>query len=201
MKKSMIIRISVMVTVILMTIAVALAAEQKKKRPSTYIEAYGGVFIPLGDWLEAGWKPYENIEMALGYHFLPFLALEGGFHHFRTKFEQTSPYYIGQHLIANGIVLAPRLIYPFKRFELYLGAGTGYYWIENGVAYNTGLSAGYYVNHDSIWGFHALAGAAFDIIRWLYIGLEGKYIILFNFLDSANITGGAVTLGIGFRFL
>jgi hypothetical protein len=193
----------VLVTALLMVMAVTLPAEAQKPkpRPSTYVEAYGGLFLPLGDWLEAGWKPYENIEIAAGYHFLPFLALEGGFHHFRTKFEQTSPYYVGEHLMANGIVLTPRLIYPLKRFELYLGSGAGYYWIENGVDYNTGYSADYYVNYDSIWGFHALAGASFDIIRWLYIGLEGKYVILFNFLDKSNITGFGLTLGIGFRFL
>jgi hypothetical protein len=50
-------------------------------------------------------------------------------------------------------------------------------------------------------GLHALAGASFDIFRWLYLGLEGKYVILFNFLDATNITGWALNLSIGFRFL
>jgi len=203
MNKRGIVRVCVIVAALLLTLAVTIGAEEKKRRPrpSTYIEARGGVFLPSGDWNEGGWEPKENFALALGYHFLPFLALEAGFHHFRISNFQTSPFYVGQKLAANGIVLTPKLIYPVKRLEFYLGASAGFYWIENGVDYNTGLSAGYYEENDAIWGFHGLAGASFDILRWLYVGLEGRYVTLLNFLDKSNITGWALTIGIGFRFL
>jgi hypothetical protein len=138
--------------------------------------------------------------MYLGYHFTPFLALEGGFHHFKIYWQQTTPYYMDQNLWANGVVLTPKLIYPLKRIELYIGASAGLYWVVNGV-FVALPGVGYSENPDTNWGFHAVAGASYDLLRWLYLGLEGKYVILFNFLNSSNITGWALNISVGFRFL
>ncbi len=202
MKKRSIFSSWTLVTVLFMVMAVTLPAEAQKPkpRPATYVEAGGGVCIPSGDWFEAGWQTRENIELALGYHFLPFMALEAGFHHFNWYWEQATPNWIDIKIYANGVILTPKLIYPLKRFEFYLGAGAGYYWLMQGTHVIT-LVESYGEVTDNIWGFHAVAGASFDIFRWLYLGLEGKYVMLFNFLDSANITGWALTASIGFRFL
>jgi hypothetical protein len=171
MKKSVIIRACVIVAAMLMTVAVALAAEQKKKRPSSYFNARGGLFLPTGDWNDGDWEPRQNIEMALGYHFLPFLALEGGFHHFRTFMSQTTSYYSDVKLYGNGVVLTAKLIYPGRRIQLYLGGGAGHYWVMEGIFISLPVVGGYFEIEDTIWGFHAVAGASYDLFRWLYLNV------------------------------
>jgi opacity protein-like surface antigen len=114
---------------------------------------------------------------------------------------QTTSYYSDVKLYGNGVVLTAKLIYPGRRIQLYLGGGAGHYWVMEGIFISLPVVGGYFEIEDTIWGFHAVAGASYDLFRWLYLGLEGKYVILLNFLDTSNITGWALNIGIGVRFL
>jgi hypothetical protein len=59
----------------------------------------------------------------------------------------------------------------------------------------------YNETYEKRWGFSGVVGASFDIFRWLYLGLDGKYTILTDFTDARNITGWALGISVGFRFL
>ncbi len=201
MKRQTIIRGCAMVAAMVVTIATAPAADKEKGRPSTFVVARGSRFMPTGDLKDGGFGPEENVEVALGRYLTSFVALEGGVHHFRARYEETTPFYLRQILFADGLVLTPKLVYPGKRIELYAGFGVGHYWVENGVRYEAGISSGYYEINDTIWGYHACAGASYDLLRFLYLGLEGSYVMLGDFKDTGDLTGWALNVSIGVRFL
>jgi opacity protein-like surface antigen len=114
---------------------------------------------------------------------------------------QVTTFYMDVKLYASGVELTAKLIYPVKRFEFYVGGGAGYWWVTEGTFVALPLGGSYGEVYDSLLGYHAVAGASFDVLRWLYLGLEGKYVFLPNFLDGGEIPGWGLTLGIGFRFL
>jgi opacity protein-like surface antigen len=112
----------------------------------------------------------------------------------------TEFFYYGLYLDVNGAVLTPKLMYRVARFEVYGGIGAGYYWVDNEIDVHTPTGVTESHIKDTVWGYHGLAGASYDLTRTWYLGLEGKYVNLLDFKDTTDFTGRSVSLGIGLRF-
>jgi len=192
-------RISVVVVVAAAMVASTAAASAEEK-PANYVNVRVGVFEPTGDTKDGGYKRAENVEVIFGHYFSRSFALEGGFHRFRAKYAEVVVVYMEQFLEANGAVLTPKIIYPVGRFELYGGIGVGYYWVKNEIWVHGPFETTNTEPKDTIWGYHVVAGASYDLTRRWYLELEGKYVTLLDFLGATDITGVAVTLGVGLRF-
>jgi len=184
---------------------------------NSYVALRAGAFSPNSD--DQGLKDFDtgyNIEVAYGYKITPYFAVEGGVGRYSAKREASYTYgsYSSTDTMtfsAIPITATAKGVLPLAddKFELYGGAGLGYYLAyakyeskSNVVGYTESSTS--YSNSDSAsaFGFHVVGGADFNISETIAIGAEAKWISVEpEFSGSAIKIGGLIfNAGVKFKF-
>ncbi len=188
-----------------------------QEKPS-YITIKAGIYTPTDDLDDADFDTGFNGEISFGHYFSPNFALEAGVGYFETdaSFSGYIPF-VGfasedDEVTAIPITLTGKGVYPGEGFELYLGAGVGVYFANfEADASVSGLGSFSFEDDDTVFGFHFLLGANFNLTEVVFLGVEWKYILTEEgkakdtFLGvpvtlEANLNGYTITGNLGFRF-
>jgi hypothetical protein len=86
--------------------------------------------------------------------------------------------------------------------ELFAGAGTGWYYVQQHKVTEGPSFSGGFLSHDHPWGAHAVAGTIVRLTPAMHVSGEVRYTYLepklFEHYERAD--GIGITLGVGFRF-
>ena len=189
-------------------------AENNEKQ--NYMTFKAGIYYPeSGDYedFDTGF----NGEISIGHYFSPNAALEFGIGYFDLEWSDIGyEWPIGNWSDKGEITTIPitvtlKGIIPFKRGELYGGAGIGVYLVEGEVDVNSDLIDFKVDDDDVTFGPHVLIGFNIDISQNVFIGVEGKYTwaeeaefeetILDQKVEIITELDGLIcTFNVGFRF-
>ncbi|MFO7554793.1 MAG: outer membrane beta-barrel protein [Desulfobacterales bacterium] len=189
-------------------------AENNEKQ--NYMTFKAGIYYPeSGDYedFDTGF----NGEISIGHYFSPNVALEFGIGYFDLEWSDIGYEWPIGNWSDNGEITTIPLtatlkgIIPFKRGELYGGAGIGVYLVEGEVDVNSDLIDFKVDDDDVTFGPHVLIGLNIDISQNAFIGVEGKYTwaekaefeetILGQKVEIVTELDGFIgTFNIGFRF-
>ncbi|MFA5324488.1 MAG: outer membrane beta-barrel protein [Smithella sp.] len=191
--------------------------------PDNYIVFKPGIFYPQGeiDKMGIGFSG----EIAYGRRFHPNAALEIASGYIGTGANTTSgsarsistgiiyPAEFKAELYAIPVTVAIKGIIPIsKDFDVYMIAGGGGYYANAKLTYTvTGVGSDSASDNKWVLGGFLGAGLNFDIMKDVFVGLEGKYMWTDRIKMSGNIAGRAVeesfnlegvqgVVTIGFRF-
>jgi len=176
---------------------------------NSYVSLRAGAFSPNSD--DNGLKDFDtgyNIEIAYGYKIMPNFAVEGGIGRYSTKREESvsgTSYgvdYSDSFSVTASVIpitATAKGILPIAdgKFELYGGAGLGYYLASSEYESKTEFE-GYpelstsTSGSDSAnaFGFHVVGGADFNISETIAVGGEAKW-----FSVEPDFGGGSVKMG------
>jgi opacity protein-like surface antigen len=177
-------------------------------KPANYLALKGGVYSPstssdidafnAGNRSKLDTKTGLAAEIAVGYYFIPMLALEVGAGYFDTKGSPAAQ--PGEAklkvipLVATGKVFLP--LGPFEPYGLF---GIGAYITDLKVSGNTGNFGN---STEITYGFHAGGGLNFNIQENIFVGAEGKYLWAEPSFGGQHIKldGFIATAVVGFRY-
>lgn len=188
-----------------------------------YITVKPGIYSPQTNDLE-GFDTGFYGEIAAGYQFFKYFAVELGTGYFNTKGRESFVGMIDGFNVAQRdrfyfdvlpVTLTAKLIIPYKRFEFFgLGGVGGYYVWANiktrGTVDGIPFSERFH-GDDLVFGGYLGLGVHYNITPWIFVGAEGKYLWTGRaepeegfFDDSLGIKfklNGILATGVlGFRF-
>lgn len=199
------------VSILAMTVAAMLlwmtAAMAQEDRPTSYLMLKAGIYDPSND-LTINGQDNDGIDLnshtrffgeaAIGHYFAPFLAFELGAGYFENK--GTAANQAGTaKLKVIPVVLTGKLLAPLGYVEPYILGGIGAYLTDFSTDVSESTASG---ATKLTYGLHAGAGINFDLSRWFFLGVEGRYLWSdphFGWRDL-KLNGFAATGDIGFRF-
>lgn len=191
----------------------------QETRPFSFNVKMGG-YSPNGDLNDTkdifgeNYKDGPNLEISFQHKIIQYFGMEYSLGLLNTKLDEaekdsltydsdmTIPYFLAT---AQGF-------YQISRFEIYGGAGMGYYRVN--VHLEVREPSGYqedYDDDDNVLGMHILAGVKLNITKTFYLGFEGKNIWTqdakitveqdgLKHSEEFNVNGYALVGVIGFRF-
>ena len=184
-----------------------------------YITIKAGSYTPTDDLDDADFDTGFNGELSFGHYFGPNFALEAGVGYFETdvSFSGFNPFVLvffneDDEVTVVPITLTVKALHPVDSFELYLGAGIGFYFanFEADIS-TTGLGNFSFDDDETVFGAHFLVGVNVNLTEVVFIGVEGKYIwteegtardtvrgIVMEW--ESNLNGYTITGNLGFRF-
>ncbi len=187
------------IVAVLLSVFLLVPAHAKPLSPNSATLKLGGYFPQHSDL--DGFDSGFNGEISLGHRVAPGFAVEGGLGYYETKGEFLTPVLI---VVSEKIKVVPLTLSLkgqtfFERFEPYVEAGIGVYFIEDE------LSAPGFVTeseNDTQVGFHLGLGANYNVTQQVFLGLEGKYLWLKTdtFGVDMRLDGITLTGNVGFRF-
>jgi hypothetical protein len=185
-------RIILILGIVLIFLLPVSASGQDKKN---YIAVKTGVYTFLGGLEEANFSTGFNGEMVYGFYLHPNFALEAGTGYFHDGVNKG----YGNNVKGIPITLTAKGIYPFRSAEFFAGGGTGVYFAKFHGQVNDIVAD----KRDTVFGGHLVIGANYNILPVIFLGIEGKYIVIdkaeFN-VFSPHLSGYTITSNFGFRF-
>lgn len=189
-------------------------AENKEKK--NYMTFKAGIYYPESEDPE-DFDTGFNGEISIGHYFSPNVALEFGIGYFNLEWNDIGyEWPLGNWSDKGEINTIPftltlKAIAPFKKGELYGGAGLGVYWVEGEVDVDSDLIDFKVDDNDVAFGPHVLIGMNYDVSQNVFIGVEGKYTWAEDAEFEETILGQKVevvteldgficTFNVGFRF-
>lgn len=173
-------------------------------KPDNYVVARMGKYNTTGDLDDYDFKGKENAELMFGHYFSPNFVLEGGFGVIINEWKEA-----GVEIDIDGLslLLTAKGVYPMEKFEFFGGGGIGLY---KGQMDIYGIPLFHYSEEETVFGFHIMIGASYDITQNWYLALEAKH----HWTQEADykadlptfpgvktdLNGYGITLGIGWRF-
>jgi hypothetical protein len=198
MKRVVLITLVLSVSLIFLSSFSAMGQEKK-----VYVAVKAGVYEPTGDLDDAEFDSDFNGEVAIGFYPIPNLALEAGIGYFVSEasysFFAFDPVYGSINLNEDDevkvipVTITAKGVLPADMFELYLGAGIGWYFASydakasaSGVVLGTPIAgSASFDDDDSVLGAHVVGGAIINISEAFFVGVEGKVI----WTDEAKAEG------------
>ena len=173
-------------------------------KPDKYIVVRMGKYSPTGELDDYDFKGKENAEFMFGHHFSPNFVLEGGFVVFINEFKQAG---VEVDIDGLALLLTAKGVYPMEKFEFFGGGGIGLYQGQMDIY---GIPSFDYSEEETVFGFHIMIGASYDITQNWYLALEAKH----HWTQEADykadlptfpgvkmdLNGFGITFGIGWRF-
>jgi outer membrane protein W len=181
-----------------------------------YIAIKGGIYSPTGDLDE--FSTNFNGEITINRYLTPNFALDANVGYFQTDYSENGQlfgisYSGAADIYSIPITASAKGIIPFDFGEIYAGGGAGWYFIWGDLDLNVTNIGRISVNDDgNTWGFHLLAGIAFDLSDNFFVGMEGKYLFTGDIeledeiggikvkTDGFDLDGFTATALVGFRF-
>lgn len=167
------------------------------ERPDNYTVIKIGQYSPTGDLDDLGFDSKIVLGINYGRYLNKNLVLEAGLEVFGSDYEEgpVNTYFTGfatPILTAKGVILK-------GRFEFYGGGGFGLYQTK----LDLNAPSGDVDESDTVFGYHILAGLAFDVTPYWYLGLEGKQLWTgesdFKIVKT-DADGRFITLNLGLRW-
>lgn len=168
-----------------------------------------GSYVPVMGQFNV-YRPGFAVEAGLGRRFARYLSLElsGLVTKVSTSIPVATSVWLGDGIATEsdtemaGVLATLRATWASGPVELFAGAGTGYYWVEQHEEVKGPYVSGGFGSHDHPWGAHAVAGTILRITPALHVSGEVRYTYLepklFEHWQRAD--GLGIALGIGFRF-
>ena len=177
-----------------------------------------GIYSPESDELtndthfDTGWTG----EISFGRHFHRNFAMELGVGYLETNggdADLVAPdvYRADFEIRAIPLTLTAKGVLPLKNVDLFAAAGVGLYFVmaeADVTMFAVGNDS--FDDDDTVFGFHGVIGANFNITQNIFIGLEGKYlwarpefegtILGQRWEFDADLDGFTITVNIGYRF-
>ncbi len=188
------------ITIVILSMVLALflpLSAIAQDKPDNYVVFKMGVYNPTGELDDDDFDGKENAELMFGHYFNPNFALEGGIGIFINEWKE-DPVEIDIDTLM--LLLTAKGIYPMEKFEIFGGGGIGVY---KGQMDIYGIPLLDYSEEDTVFGFHIMIGASYDITQNWYLALEAKH----HWTQEADfagfetdLNGYAITLDIGRRF-
>lgn len=173
-------------------------------RPMNQVILKAGAYFPTGDLSDARFDPSFNGEIVYGRYLSENFALDGGFAFLHSEGGEDPAL---QQVLRDRDLTCPiirvtaRGVYRADRVEIFGGAGPALLFPRLEV-YFQAPNTDAVDERDTVFGFQALAGVNFDVVRLWYLGLEGKYLWASEAEFAGvpiNINGFAATLNLGLR--
>jgi opacity protein-like surface antigen len=198
------------IIVLYCALGLSFPAQGEDQKPQ-YLVLKGGIYSPqttnLNDF-NAGF----NGEVAFGYSFDKYWAIEAGLGYFETSakkgvmFDPDSTQ-TSVHLRVFPLTVAFKGSIPVNRLEFYGIGGIGAYYLETDIE---DASANYYHKRydsegdsEALFGGFLGLGIRFNVTPKMFFGLEGKYLwttkSTFTYAET-DLNGIQTTLNLGFRF-
>ena len=182
-----------------------------------YFSVKAGTFLPNGNGSGNNLKDFDtgyNAELAVGYRPESYAALELGTGFYSASGTVSNADSRSQKTVYSiPITATAKAILDLKKFELFAGAGFGYYFafIDNKMDFNNGgLPSIQESSHGSALGYHLVAGSDYKVSQNLRLGADFKWFAVkpeLELTDSQNVktkatwdVGGTV-LNLGFKYL
>ncbi|MBI5441166.1 MAG: porin family protein [Deltaproteobacteria bacterium] len=161
-----------------------------KPPPPNYVAAKAGGFFPVASDLE-GFDAGFAGELSVGRYVTPGFALEGGVGHFETRGESSGA---RRSFEATSLLFTLKGVAPFAQWEGFAELGFGIYFLRDEVPGDS--------DEQTRVGAHAGVGGTFSLSRHVFLGLEGRYVLLTaeTFGGDTRLDGISVTGNLGYRF-
>lgn len=172
-----------------------LSSSAVAQETNNYVAIKAGVYAPTGDLDDADFDSGFNGEVALGHYVMPNLAIELGVGYWLTEASYsetltdptlgvTATMREEDEVRVIPVTITAKGVLPADMFELYLGAGIGWYFasfeadasmsvVYMDVPYR---GTGTFDDDDNVFGGHVVGGALINITERVFFGVEGKYI-------------------------
>ncbi|MDD2853566.1 MAG: outer membrane beta-barrel protein [Desulfuromonadaceae bacterium] len=197
-------------TLLLLPLAIALigASSAYAELPKGYVALKAGVYSPStshdidnfndGDRTHLDSKTGFNGEIAVGYYFIPMVALELGAGYFESKGSPAAQPGDAKLQVVP-LTATGKVLLPLGIFEPYGLFGIGAYVTDLDVSHNSGTLSG---STEVTYGLHAGAGLNVNFSDSMFVGVEGKYLWAESSFGGEHIKlDGFQTTGVvGFRY-
>ena len=194
---------------ILLSVSSAAAAE------TGYFSIKGGMFLPNSS--QPGLKNFDtgyNTEVAIGYRPENYAALELGSGYFTASGTvSNSDSRSSKTIYGIPVTLTAKAILDLEKFELFGGAGAGYYFavIDNRMDFfNGGIPSIQESSHGGALGYHLVAGGEYKVSERVRFGADFKWFVVkpeLQLTDPQNVNTkakwdvGGAALNVGFKYL
>lgn len=191
----------------------------QEMRPFSFNVKLGG-YSPTGDLNDTkdifgeNYKDGPSLEISFQHKIIQYFGIEYSLGLFNTKLEEAEKDSLTYDSdMTNVYFLATAQgFYQIKRFEIYGGAGMGYYRVNAHLEVRQ--PSGYqeeFDDDDNVFGMHILAGVKLNITKTFYLGVEGRNIWTQDakisieqdgkkYTEEFDVNGYTLSGIIGFRF-
>ena len=182
-----------------------------------YFSVKGGSFLPNGGGGANSLSSFNsgyNTELAVGYRPESYAALELGTGFFSASGSvANADSRSAKTVYGIPITATAKAILDLEKFELFAGAGAGYYFafIDNKVDfYNGGLPSVQESSHGSALGYHLVLGSDYKLSDRVRLGADFKWFVAkpeLELTDSQDVKSrqkwdvGGTVLNLGFKYL
>ena len=191
----------------------------QEARPFSFNVKLGG-YSPTGDLNDTkdrfgeNYKDGPSLEISFQHKIIQYFGIEYSLGLLKTKLDEAEKDSLtfDSDMTFGYFLATAQGIYQIKRFEIYGGAGMGYYLVNAHLEVKQPSgSQKDYDDKDNIFGMHILAGVKLNITKTFYLGIEGKNIWTQDanitveqdgkkYTEEFNVNGYTLSGIIGFRF-
>jgi len=188
-------------TVVLFLLSMTTA--HAKPLASNYAQLKIGGYFPQSSDLN-NFDAGGNFEVGIGHRVAPGFAIEGNFGYFETKgtFNLPGIGSVDETFKVMPLTLSLKGQAFFDRFEPYIEAGIGAYFIKDEINGSILGVSGSDSKNDTEIGLHFGIGGNYNITPQVFLGVEGRYLWLRanTFGVDVNLDGILLTANMGYRF-
>jgi len=172
------------------------------ERSPNYVRISTGLYQPTGDLDDGGYDSGFNISGVYGRYFGKYLVLEGGigYAYSERDFDGSTTaagFYIEEDSVSIlSVTATAKGVYPAGKLEIFGGAGIDGHFVRFDADIKTRRLGKFSTDdEDTLFGFHIVGGANYNITERLFLGGEIKYL----WTDEVDISKPISDIPIGLR--